>query len=67
MSNKEEKFNLSEKIADLEKIEEYFQKTDLDLDEAIEKHKKALKLSEEIKSYLDSVESTLKSIDVKNI
>lgn len=67
MTEKEQKFNLGQKIAELEKIEEYFQKPDLDLDDAIEQHKKALKLTEEIRVYLDAVESTLKSIDIKNI
>lgn len=67
MNKTEEKFNLGLKIAELEKIEEYFQKPDLDLDEAILQHKKAIELSEEIKKYLDTVESSLKSIDIKNI
>lgn len=57
-------FSLQKKIQELEAIEAYFQQPDIDLEMAIEKHKKALALAKEITTYLDSAESSLRQIDM---
>lgn len=60
-----ESFQLHAKIAELEKIEEFLQKPDLNLEEAIEKHEVALKIAKEITTYLEKAESTLKQLEIK--
>jgi len=60
-------FSLQDKIAELEKIEAYFRTPDIDLQEAIEKHRQALALSKEILAYLDSVESTFKTLELPTV
>ena len=57
-------FSLEEKIKELEKIEEFFQKPNMDLEQAIAKHKEALTLSKEILAYLEKAETTLTEIDL---
>ncbi|MBU6388896.1 exodeoxyribonuclease VII small subunit [Patescibacteria group bacterium] len=56
-------FSLQEAIKRLEEIEKYFQLPDIDLEEAISRHKEALKVAKEILEYLDKAENTIKEID----
>ncbi len=60
-------FDLSKNIAELEELERYFQSPDMNLEEAIEKHKQALELSKKIIAYLNTVESTLKQINISEL
>lgn len=60
-----ESFQLHAKISELEKIEEFLQQPDLNLEEAIEKHEVALKIAKEITTYLEKAESTLKQLEIK--
>ena len=50
-------------MTQLEEIEAYFNKPDMDLEVAIAKHKEALAVAAKITAYLDSVHSTLEDID----
>jgi len=59
--------SLKEQIAQLETIEEYFRSPDIDLEEAISKHKQALALSKEILAYLDTVESTFTTLELPTV
>ncbi len=67
MSDKKSSFDLSASIAELEVLERYFQNPDMNLEEAIVKHKEALELSKKIIAYLNTVESTLKQINVNEL
>jgi len=60
-------FSLQKKIAELESLEAYFRAPDIDLQEAIAKHKQALGLSKEILAYLDSVESTFQTLELPTV
>jgi exodeoxyribonuclease VII small subunit len=55
-------FSLEESMKQLESIEEYFQKSDMNLDEAIVQHKKAHTLAKEITHYLATAESSISKI-----
>lgn len=54
--------NLSAKLSRLAELETFFQQPDLNLDEALEKHREAVKLGSEILSYLETAESELKKV-----
>ena len=54
---------ISERLAALEKLEAYFQKPDLDLEEALLKHAEANALVKGILSDLDRAESSLEQVD----
>ena len=56
-------FDLNQKMRDLEHIEEYFQRPDMDLAEAIKRHKEALQLGKEIVTYLEEAESIVQELD----
>lgn len=56
--------NLSEKLARLGELERYFQEPELNLDEALEKHKEAVVLGKEILSHLEHAESELEKIQL---
>ena len=56
-------FHLGEKIAKLEEIEAFFQKSDLDIEAAIIKQKEAQVLAKEILAYLQKAETSLKEIE----
>jgi len=58
---------LHEKIQDLETIEKYFQQPDIDLEEAIAKHKQAIGLAREILEYLEEAENELTKIDIQSL
>lgn len=61
---KKEPFSLEKKIKELEIIEKYFQKPEMDLEEGIRQHREALKIAGEIKRYLETIESSLEKIDI---
>jgi exonuclease VII small subunit len=63
MSTKE--FSLQKKVEELETIEAYFQRQDINLDEALGKHQKAMEIAKEIYEYLDTVESKLEKISLQ--
>ncbi len=60
-------FSLQEKMSQLEALEAYFQRPDMNLEEAIEKHKQALGLAKEILEYLEKAETTIQKIDMQSI
>jgi hypothetical protein len=60
-------FSLQKKIAELEVLEAYFRSPDIDLQEAISKHKQALVISQEVLEYLDSVESTFQTLELPTV
>jgi exodeoxyribonuclease VII small subunit len=64
---KSQSFPLQEKMSRLEAIEQYFQQPDINLEEALVQHQEALKLAEEIKTYLATAEQSLEQIDIANI
>ena len=61
---KSEEFDLAAKLAQLEKIEQYFQQAPTDPMQAIAKHKEAVQLATEIKQYLGEAETELKKVEV---
>jgi exonuclease VII small subunit len=64
MPKKEVEFSLTEKLAELEKIEKYFEQADLSsIDDALKKHAEALAIAKEIHAYLDTAESSLSKLD----
>ncbi len=60
-------FPLQEKITRLEEIEEYFQRTDMNLEEAIVLHKEALLIAKEVQEYLKQAEQALEQIDIASL
>ncbi len=54
--------SLSAKLSRLAELETFFQQPDLNLDEALEKHREAVKLGTEILTYLETAESELKKV-----
>jgi exonuclease VII small subunit len=60
-------FPLQENISKLEDIERYFQKPDMDLEEAIRQHKEALEIAKKTLAYLDSAENELQKIDISSL
>ena len=57
------KFSLEEKMNQLEKIEEYFSRPDMDLEQSIKKHEEALVVAQDILAYLKKAESSLEQLD----
>lgn len=57
-----EKFSLATKIKELEEIEAYFQKPNMDLEIAIQKHQAALKIAQDILKYLQNAESSIENL-----
>lgn len=66
MTTKTSKASLSDQLAELEKLETFFQSPELDLDEALKKHTEALKVGQDILTHLDTVENTLNQVEVKS-
>jgi len=58
----EKKFNFAKSYADLQKIVEWFEGDDVDLEEGIEKFEGGMKLVKEMKEYLNRVENKIKEI-----
>lgn len=59
-----EKFNFSEAYKELEQINEWFQKDDIDIDEALKKYERGLELINLCKKRLKEVENKFE--DIKN-
>jgi exonuclease VII small subunit len=57
-----EKFSLAKQIQELEEIEAYFQKPNMDLEIAIQKHQEALKIAQAILNYLQNAESSIENL-----
>jgi exonuclease VII small subunit len=55
---------LSSKLARLSVLEQFFQQPDLNLDEALEKHREAVVLGGEVLQYLEHAESELKKVQL---
>ncbi len=60
-------FPLQEKVHQLEEIQQYFQRPDMNLEEAIEKHKVALGVAKEIIRYLETAENSLEKVDISSL
>ena len=58
-------FSLEGHIKQLEAIEAYFQAPDMNIDEAIKKHKEALALAKEALDYLKTAQTTIEKIDIQ--
>lgn len=58
-------FPLEEKVQQLEAIEQRFQHPDLPLEEAVAKHREALKLAKEVLEYLKKVESSIEELNLE--
>jgi len=56
------KFNFSKSYQDLEKIVEWFEKGDFDLEEGIKKFEDGAKLVTELKDYLAKMEIKIKEL-----
>ncbi len=62
----EKKFNFAKSYADLQKIVEWFEKEEIDLEEGMEKFEEGMKSVKELKSYLEKMENKIKDIKNKN-
>mgnify|MGYP001174204328 FL=1 len=58
----EKKFNFAKSYAELQKIVEWFEGDEVDLEEGIEKFEGGMKLVKEMKEYLNRVENKIKEI-----
>ena len=58
----EKKFNFAKSYAELQKIVEWFEGDDVDLEEGIEKFEGGMKLVKEMKEYLNDIENKIKEI-----
>lgn len=57
-----EKFNFAKSYAELQKIVEWFEKEDIDLEEGIKKFEDGSKIVKELKEYLDTMENKIKEL-----
>lgn len=57
--------SLTDKLAKLESISQYFEKQDLDIDEAIAKYEEGVKLAAEVKKQLTAYELKITEIKEK--
>lgn len=58
----EEKFNFTKAYQEIEKINEWFQEEDIDLDEALEKYKRGMELIKKCKEDLKEAENKFEEI-----
>ncbi|CAN5142299.1 hypothetical protein BH11PAT4_BH11PAT4_6860 [soil metagenome] len=63
-SEMDEGTTLSAKLERLSVLEQFFQQPDLNLDEALEKHREAVALGGEVLQYLEHAESELKKVQL---
>ncbi|MBI5732026.1 MAG: exodeoxyribonuclease VII small subunit [Candidatus Magasanikbacteria bacterium] len=59
------KINFSKSYNDLQRIMEWFEKGEVDLEEGVKKFEEGLKLVGELKKYLQGVENKVKQIKMK--
>lgn len=62
----DKKFNFAKSYTDLQKIVEWFEKEEIDLEEGMEKFEEGMKSVKELKSYLEKMENKIKDIKNKN-
>jgi len=58
----DKKFNFAKSYQDLQKIVEWFEKEDVDLEEGIKKFEDGSKIVKELKDYLDKMENKIKEL-----
>jgi len=61
----EEKFNFTKAYQEIEEINKWFQKEDIDLDEALKKYKRGMELVKKCKERLQNTENTFEEIKQK--
>lgn len=58
----DKKFNFSKSYQDLQKIVEWFEKEEVDLEEGIAKFEEGAKIVKDLKDYLDKMENKIKEL-----
>ncbi len=58
----EEKFHFTKSYEEIEKINEWFQKEDIDLDEALKKYKRGMELVKQCKERLKDAENKFEEV-----
>lgn len=61
----QEKFNFSEAFQEIEEINEWFQREDIDLDEALQKYERGMELIKKCKERLKQAENKFEEIKKK--
>ena len=61
----DKKFNFGEAFAELEKITDWFEKEEIDLEEGLAKFERGLELAAKLKSRLKTVENRVEEIKAK--
>jgi exodeoxyribonuclease VII small subunit len=61
----EEKFNFTKAYQEIEEINKWFQREDIDLDEALKKYERGMELIEKCKKRLKEVENKFEEIKKK--
>lgn len=59
------KINFAKSYDELQKLVEWFEKGEVDLEEGVEKFEEGIKLVGELKKYLGSIEAKVKQIKIK--
>jgi len=59
------KVNFSKSYNDLQKIVEWFEKGDVDLEEGVQKFEEGIALVQDLKKYLGNVENKVKQLKIK--
>lgn len=57
-----DKINFAKSYADLQKIVEWFEKKDVDLEDGIKKFEEGIKLVKQMKEYLNTMENKIKEL-----
>jgi len=63
----EEKFNFTKFYQEIEEINEWFQKEDIDLDEALRKYERGMELIKECRERLEETENKFEEIKQKHL
>jgi len=63
----EKKFNFAKSYEDLQKITEWFEKEEIDLEEGIKKFEEGAKLVKELQEYLSKMENKIKELKKTNL
>jgi exodeoxyribonuclease VII small subunit len=58
----DKKFNFAKSYADLQKIVEWFEKEDVDLEEGIKKFEQGAVLVKDLKEYLEKMDNKIKEL-----
>lgn len=58
----DKKFNFTKSYAELQKVVEWFEKDDIDLEEGIKKFEEGTELVKELKEYLGKMENKIKEL-----